>query len=95
MESQRSDDHMLAQQLLERLLPHSGQAIRVGITGVPGVEKSTLLDSLGMMLIERGHRVAVLAVDPASVFRVAVSWVTRHEWHALQNRITHLFARLD
>ncbi len=55
-----------AQEVLRRLLPHSGQAIRVGITGVPGAGKSTLIEALGMTLIGRGHKVAVLAVDPTS-----------------------------
>ena len=56
----------LAQELLGRLLPFTGRARRVGITGVPGVGKSTFIDALGTHLTERGHRVAVLAVDPTS-----------------------------
>jgi LAO/AO transport system kinase len=55
-----------AQAVLQQLLPHTGQSIRVGITGVPGVGKSTFIETLGCMLCERGHRVAVLAVDPTS-----------------------------
>ena len=55
-----------AQALLARLLPWTGGALRVGITGVPGAGKSTLLEHLGVRLVERGHRVAVLAVDPSS-----------------------------
>ncbi|MCB9591602.1 MAG: methylmalonyl Co-A mutase-associated GTPase MeaB [Sandaracinaceae bacterium] len=55
-----------SQELLRRLLPRTGGAIRVGITGVPGVGKSTLIDALGLHLVETGHRVAVLAVDPTS-----------------------------
>lgn len=66
VESTRTDHRDLAQQLLLQLLPEAGGAHRVGITGVPGVGKSTFIDALGMMLIERGHRVAVLAVDPSS-----------------------------
>ncbi|MEY9215034.1 methylmalonyl Co-A mutase-associated GTPase MeaB [Thermobifida halotolerans] len=66
VESRRADHAELAQRLLVRLLPHSGGAHRVGITGVPGVGKSTFIDSLGSMLTGRGHRVAVLAVDPSS-----------------------------
>ncbi len=66
IESAREVDEIEAQSLLARLLPRTGRAIRVGITGVPGAGKSTLLDALGMMLVERGHRVAVLAVDPSS-----------------------------
>ena len=55
-----------AQEVLRRLLPHTGQAIRVGITGAPGAGKSTLIEALGMHLIEQGHKVAVLAIDPTS-----------------------------
>ncbi|MFZ2526697.1 MAG: methylmalonyl Co-A mutase-associated GTPase MeaB [Rhodococcus sp. (in: high G+C Gram-positive bacteria)] len=66
VESTRDDHRKLAQELLLRLLPKAGNAIRVGITGVPGVGKSTFIDSLGMYLLGKGHRVAVLAVDPSS-----------------------------
>ncbi|MGO9157476.1 methylmalonyl Co-A mutase-associated GTPase MeaB [Mycobacterium sp.] len=66
LESTRADHRTQAQQLLLELLPDSGNAHRVGITGVPGVGKSTTIESLGMYLIERDHRVAVLAVDPSS-----------------------------
>jgi LAO/AO transport system kinase len=66
VESTRADHRALAQQLLIELLPHAGKAVRVGITGVPGVGKSTFIDSLGVLLTGLGHRVAVLAVDPSS-----------------------------
>jgi LAO/AO transport system kinase len=66
VESRRSADMALAQELLVRLQPEMGGAFRVGITGVPGVGKSTFIDALGTQLIEGGHRVAVLAVDPSS-----------------------------
>ena len=66
VESQRAEDSSAAQALLAALLPATGGAHRVGITGVPGVGKSTLIESLGTMLTGRGHRVAVLAVDPTS-----------------------------
>jgi LAO/AO transport system kinase len=66
LESTRADHRERAQQLLLALLPDSGNAHRVGITGVPGVGKSTTIESLGMHLIDAGHRVAVLAVDPSS-----------------------------
>jgi LAO/AO transport system kinase len=66
LESTRADHRERAQQLLLELLPDAGNAHRVGITGVPGVGKSTTIESLGMYLIEQGHRVAVLAVDPSS-----------------------------
>ena len=55
-----------AQEVLRQLLPHTGNAIRVGITGVPGAGKSTLIEALGMLLVEQDHRVAVLAIDPTS-----------------------------
>ncbi|GHF78727.1 LAO/AO transport system kinase [Amycolatopsis bartoniae] len=66
VESQRADHRRQAQELLVELLPHSGGARRVGITGVPGVGKSTFIDQLGVDLTGAGHRVAVLAVDPSS-----------------------------
>ncbi|MFF7455615.1 methylmalonyl Co-A mutase-associated GTPase MeaB [Kitasatospora sp. NPDC008115] len=66
VESIRPDHRALAQQLLTRLLPHAGGAVRVGITGVPGVGKSTFIDAFGTMLTGLGHKVAVLAVDPTS-----------------------------
>jgi LAO/AO transport system kinase len=66
LESTRPDHREQAQQLLLELLPDSGNAHRVGITGVPGVGKSTSIEALGMNLIDQGHRVAVLAVDPSS-----------------------------
>ncbi|MGE2726736.1 methylmalonyl Co-A mutase-associated GTPase MeaB [Mycolicibacterium pulveris] len=67
VESTRSDHREQAQQLLLELTPEAaGDAMRIGITGVPGVGKSTTIEALGMYLIEQGHRVAVLAVDPSS-----------------------------
>ncbi|MBW1603858.1 methylmalonyl Co-A mutase-associated GTPase MeaB [Streptomyces sp. JJ66] len=66
VESTRPDHRELAQRLLVELLPHTGSARRIGISGVPGVGKSTFIDALGTLLTGRGHRVAVLAVDPSS-----------------------------
>lgn len=66
LESTRKDHQEKAQRLLLELTPDSGKAHRVGITGIPGVGKSTTIEALGMHLIELGHRVAVLAVDPSS-----------------------------
>ncbi|HEV7418297.1 MAG TPA: methylmalonyl Co-A mutase-associated GTPase MeaB [Mycobacterium sp.] len=66
VESTRADHRDQAQQLLLELMPDAGSALHVGITGVPGVGKSTAIEALGMYLIEQGHRVAVLAVDPSS-----------------------------
>jgi LAO/AO transport system kinase len=66
-ESRRADHRAQARALLQAILPETGRAIRVGITGVPGVGKSTLIDTLGTNLTAQGHNVAVLAVDPSSV----------------------------
>jgi LAO/AO transport system kinase len=66
IESRRGDHQATARALVQALLPETGRAIRVGITGSPGVGKSTTIDALGMALIEKGHKVAVLAVDPSS-----------------------------
>src|SRR4051812_37317588 len=66
VESTRPDHRQQAQQLLLELMPEAGKAMHIGITGVPGVGKSTTIEALGMYLIEQGHRVAVLAVDPSS-----------------------------
>ena len=66
LESSRPDHREKAKELLRLLAPDSGRSVRVGITGVPGAGKSTFIDALGVRLIEDGHRVAVLAVDPSS-----------------------------
>jgi LAO/AO transport system kinase len=66
VESRRADHRERAQELLVELTPHAGEARRVGISGVPGVGKSTFIDQLGVDLTAQGHRVAVLAVDPSS-----------------------------
>jgi GTPase len=66
IESRRADHQASARDLVQALLPDTGKAVRVGITGSPGVGKSTTIDALGMYLIEQGHKVAVLAVDPSS-----------------------------
>jgi len=66
IESTRRDHLPRGQAVLEALLPHSGRSIRLGISGAPGVGKSTFIEALGLHLIKQGHRVAVLAVDPSS-----------------------------
>jgi LAO/AO transport system kinase len=66
VESTRPDHQVLARRVIDGLLPYTGRAARLGITGVPGVGKSTFIESFGMMLLQKGHRVAVLAVDPSS-----------------------------
>ena len=66
LESTRADHRAAGDELLTALLPHTGGAFRLGISGVPGVGKSTFIEALGLHLIGQGHRVAVLAVDPSS-----------------------------
>ncbi len=66
VESKRNDHRQQAQDVLESVLPDSGNSIRIGITGIPGVGKSTFIEAFGLHLIEQGKRVAVLAVDPSS-----------------------------
>jgi len=66
LESTRSDHRRRADAVLDALLPHTGKALRIGISGVPGVGKSTFIEALGMFLLAQGHKLAVLAVDPSS-----------------------------
>ncbi|NLF43239.1 MAG: methylmalonyl Co-A mutase-associated GTPase MeaB, partial [Bacteroidales bacterium] len=66
IESQLNEDFILSQQIVEQCIPHSGKSLRVGITGVPGVGKSTFIEAFGTFLTSMGHKVAVLAVDPSS-----------------------------
>ena len=66
IESTRSDHRQAAEALLRELLPDTGRSVRVGVSGVPGVGKSTLIERLGLHIVAAGHRVAVLAVDPSS-----------------------------
>jgi LAO/AO transport system kinase len=69
VESERPEDTEDADSLLETLLPHAGKSVRLGVSGPPGAGKSTLIDALGVHAVDRGERVAVLAVDPASRVR--------------------------
>lgn len=66
IESTREEHQQLAQQIVERCLPDSGRSLRIGITGTPGVGKSTFIETFGLHLLEAGHKLAVLAVDPSS-----------------------------
>ncbi|MFM2075534.1 MAG: hypothetical protein RJB34_1839 [Pseudomonadota bacterium] len=66
LESTRTDHRAQADELLTAMLPHTGQSFRLGISGVPGVGKSTFIEALGLYLIAQGHRVAVLTIDPSS-----------------------------
>src|SRR5215813_1030190 len=67
IESEDAEDKLRAEALLDQILPRTGNALRIGVSGVPGAGKSTLIDALGMSLLKQNHRVAVLAVDPSSV----------------------------
>jgi len=66
IESTLPEDNNRARELIRKCLPLSGKALRLGVTGVPGVGKSTFIESFGLYLIEQGHRVAVLTIDPSS-----------------------------
>jgi LAO/AO transport system kinase len=66
IESSLPEHQHISQVIMEKCLPHSGNSIRIGITGVPGVGKSTFIESLGTMLTSRDHKIAVLAIDPSS-----------------------------
>jgi LAO/AO transport system kinase len=66
IESARADHQKMGKQIIDQLLPHTGNAFRLGITGVPGVGKSTFIETFGMHLIQKGHHLAVMAVDPSS-----------------------------
>lgn len=66
IESTLSEHHILAQQIIEKCLPHSGKSIRIGITGVPGAGKSTFIEALGSEIVNKGNKLAVLAIDPSS-----------------------------
>ena len=66
VESTKPEHQQTANQIIEKILPHTGKSVRIGITGVPGVGKSTFIESFGQLLLKKNHKVAVLAVDPSS-----------------------------
>ena len=66
IESAKEEHQQQAQQIIEKCLPYTGKSIRIGITGVPGAGKSTSIDSFGMYMVQKGHKLAVLAIDPSS-----------------------------
>ena len=66
VESNLATDKILAKDIIQAILPSSGNSIRIGITGVPGVGKSTFIEAFGKHLIELGHKVAILSIDPSS-----------------------------
>jgi LAO/AO transport system kinase len=66
VESTLETDHLIAEQVIEKILPHTGNSVRIGITGVPGVGKSTFIESFGKVITNAGKKLAVLAIDPSS-----------------------------
>ena len=86
IESTRADDRAAAEKLLEQVMPDTGQSLRLGISGIPGVGKSTFIDALGRLLIGLGNRVAVLTVDPSSAISggAILGDKTRMDWLAVQ-----------
>lgn len=66
LESQKTAHQGMAQAILDACLPHSGKSVRIGITGTPGVGKSSFIEAFGLSLIEQGHKIAILAIDPTS-----------------------------
>ena len=66
VESNLESDKSLAKEIVQAILPHSGKSFRIGVTGVPGVGKSTFIETFGKHLIENGHKIAVLSIDPSS-----------------------------
>ena len=66
IESAKHEHHALAQEIIEKCLPHTSKSVRIGFTGVPGAGKSTSIDTFGMHIVKQGHKLAVLAIDPSS-----------------------------
>ncbi|UCH13626.1 MAG: methylmalonyl Co-A mutase-associated GTPase MeaB [Bacteroidales bacterium] len=66
IESKLPEHYIIAQEIIEKCIPHSGNSIRVGITGVPGAGKSTFIEALGLLLVKSNHKLAILAIDPSS-----------------------------
>ena len=66
VESAKHEHQQIAQEIIEKCLPYAGKSMRIGITGVPGAGKSTSIDAFGMHLLKKGHKLAVLAIDPSS-----------------------------
>jgi LAO/AO transport system kinase len=88
IESTKTEHQILAQEVIEKCLPHANQSIRIGITGTPGVGKSTFIEAFGQQAIEKGHKVAVLAIDPSSQ-------LTRGSILGDKTRMLHLAQRAE
>ena len=89
VESTKEEHQNLAKQIIEKILPHTGKSVRLGITGVPGVGKSTFIESFGQLLVSKNHNVAVLAVDPSSTLSRGsiLGDKTRMEKLSVQNKV--------
>jgi LAO/AO transport system kinase len=89
VESTKEEHQVLAKQIIEKILPHTGKSVRLGITGVPGVGKSTFIESFGQLLVSKNHNVAVLAVDPSSTLSKGsiLGDKTRMEKLSVQNKV--------
>src|SRR5246127_1505748 len=66
VESSKAEHQEIAKKIIEKILPHTGKSVRIGITGVPGVGKSTFIEAFGQLLHKKNHKVAVLTIDPSS-----------------------------
>ena len=86
VESTRPDHRVAAEALLAAVLPHTGNAVRVGVSGPPGAGKSTLIEALGTLLVDDGQRVAVLAVDPSSAYSRGSILGDKTRMHGLAGR---------
>jgi len=89
IESNLAADQKLSTDLLEKIIHATGNSIRIGITGVPGVGKSSFIEAFGKHIISLGKKVAVLAVDPSSQLKEA-SWVIRQGWKNFQKIRRHM-----
>ena len=78
VESRKAEHRILADQILEGIINHRVDSVRIGITGVPGVGKSTFIEQIGLALIDQGHKVAVLAIDPSSSTTIPTRKPHRH-----------------
>ena len=92
VESVKPEHQAVAQEVIEKCLPYSGNSIRVGISGVPGAGKSTSIDVFGLHVLEKGGKLAVLAIDQAVNAVKAAYWETRHVWSSFPYILIHLSA---